>query len=238
MSVTVVAMTVLVLQHVEPEGPGRIATALDSAGHAVATAHLYTGDPVPRLTDDVRGLVVMGGPMSVGDTDRFPELADERALVGECLDAGVPVLGVCLGAQMLAAAAGARVAPGDGFELGWHPVTLTAAAAADPLFEGAPPSFTPLHWHGDVFDLPDGAVALASSELTPLQAFRIGRGSYGLLFHLEADHAQVQAMAEAFPDDLSRAPRSHAERLLDSDAAAAISPLADRVFDRWAALLH
>lgn len=227
----------LVLQHVQPEGPGRIATAIERAGHAVATARLFAGDDVPRLTDAVRGVVVMGGPMSVGDTD-VRHLADEQALLRECLDTGVPVLGVCLGAQLLAAAAGARVLPGEGFELGWHPVTLTPAAATDQLFEAAPQSFTPLHWHGDVVELPADAVALASSEMTPLQAFRLGRTAYGLLFHLEADHAQVQAMAEAFPDDLARAPRPHVERLLDSGAATAISPLADQVFSRWASLLR
>jgi GMP synthase (glutamine-hydrolysing) len=238
MSARVVVMTVLVLQHVEPEGPGRIATAIEGAGHAVATARLFVGDDVPRLTDAVGGVVVMGGPMSVGDSDRYPHLADEQALLRECLEAGVPVLGVCLGAQLLAAAAGARVLPGESFELGWHPVTLSAAAATDPLFAAAPPSFTPLHWHGDVVEPPAGAAALASSEMTPLQAFRLGRTAYGLLFHLEAGHEQVQAMAEAFPGDLARAPRSHAERLLDPRPAAAISPLADDVFSRWAGLLR
>ena len=238
MSARVVVMTVRVLQHVEPEGPGRIGTALERAGYRVETARLHAGDPVPAVTEDVAGLVVMGGPMSVGDTDRHPHLAQEQRLIRECLDSGVPLLGVCLGAQLIAAAAGARVAPGGTFELGWHPVTLTAAAATDPLFADAPSSFTPLHWHGDVFDLPHGAVALASSATTRLQAFRLGRTAYGLLFHLEADHAQVEAMSRAFPDDLARAPRTDADRLLDPAAAAAISPLADRVFSRWATLMQ
>jgi GMP synthase-like glutamine amidotransferase len=175
--------------------------------------------------------------MSVGDTDRYPHLAGEQALILTCLERGVPLLGVCLGAQLLGSAAGARVVPGESVELGWHPVTLTERAATDTLFAGAPCSFTPLHWHSDVVELPDDAVALASSELTALQAFRLGRTAYGLLFHLEADHSQVEVMAEAFPDDLARAPRSHAERLRDPSAAAAVRPVADQVFDRWAALL-
>ena len=229
-------MTVFVLQHVAPEGPGRIADALSRAGHALTTVHLYAGDPVPTSLDDVSGLVVMGGPMSVGDTAAYPHLAHERRLIASCLRADLPVLGVCLGAQLLAAEAGGSVRAAAGVELGWQPVTLTPDASDDPVFDDVPSPFHPLHWHGDEFDLPPNAVALASSDMTRVQAFRTGGHAYGLLFHLEVDAGQVAAMVQAFPDDLVRAAAQPAD-VLDPQRPLAVQPVADRVFERWASLL-
>lgn len=228
-------MAVLVLQHVAVEGPGRIADALDRAGHTTRTVALHEGQHVPVSLDGIDGVVVMGGPMSVHDTDDFPHLLAEQDLISDCLDAGVPMLGVCLGAQLIAATAGASVTRGDVMELGWLPVTRTDRA--DPVLHDLPSTFTPLHWHQDVLALPDGAVSLASSALTEHQAFRLGETTYGLLFHLEADHAQVRAMAQAFPDDVSRAGYPVAQ-LLDPAPAAAIAAAARAVLDRWVSLLR
>lgn len=227
-------MAVLVLQHVAVEGPGRIADALSRAGRTTRAVRLHEGQPVPVDLDGVDGVVVMGGPMSVHDTAAFPHLLDERDLISDCLDAGVPMLGVCLGAQLIAATAGAAVTRGDEMELGWLPVTRTDQR--DPVLHDLPPTFTPLHWHQDVFALPQGAVSLASSAVTEHQAFRLGETAYGLLFHLEADHAQVAAMAQAFPEDVSRSAYP-LERLLDPAPAASIATVADAVLDRWVALL-
>jgi len=227
-------VVVPVLQHVAVEGPGRIAAALDRAGHQTRTVRLDRGDPVPVGPAGLDGLVVLGGPMGVRDVDDYPHLRAELDLLADCVDAGVPVLGICLGSQLLAAALGAAVAPSGSLELGWLPVQHLPGAAADPLLSPLPDPFPALHWHGDVLDLPAGATPLARSERTHLQAFRVGSTAYGLLFHLEAEPAQVAAMARAFPADVT------AGGLDAADLAAEpvdVPELATGVFDRWVALL-
>lgn len=226
-------MVVPVLQHVAVEGPGRIAAALVRAGRVTRAVRLDLGDPVPVGPDGLDGLVVLGGPMGVRDVDAHPHLRAELDLLADCVDAGVPVLGVCLGSQLLAAALGAAVGPSGSLELGWRPVQHLPGAADDPVLGPLPDPFPALHWHGDVLDLPAGAVPLARSDRTDLQAFRMGDTAYGLLFHLEAEPAQVSAMARAFPDDLGAAGVTAA----DLAEPAGVARLADDLLDRWVALL-
>jgi GMP synthase (glutamine-hydrolysing) len=195
---------VRVLQHVAPEGPGRIAAALGARGFASEVTRIDLGEAVPKSLDGASALVVMGGPMGVYEADRYPHLREEQRLIERALRDGIPTLGVCLGSQLLAATLGARVYPGPQKEIGWFPVALKKDAIADPLFASAPGSFWALHWHGDVFDLPADAVSLARSDLTEHQAFRFEKNAYGLLFHLEADVDHVRGMATAFTDDLAR----------------------------------
>jgi GMP synthase (glutamine-hydrolysing) len=226
---------VIVVQHVEPEGPGLIADALASRGVRVRLVRADLGAPVPVSPGRAAGLVVMGGPMGVYEAHLHPHLRDELRLIETALRGGTPVLGVCLGSQLLAAALGARVAPSGSREIGWLDVDLLAAAAGDPLLGAAPPRFTPLHWHGDVFELPRGAVALARSALTPYQAFRHGDSAWGLLFHLEATAAQVTAMLHAFGDEV-RAAGVSAEALAAAapDRLAALAPIARQAFTAFA----
>jgi GMP synthase (glutamine-hydrolysing) len=228
---------VIVLQHVAVEGPGRLGAALVRAGLELEIVPIHAGAPVPASLGGAPALVVMGGPMGVYEADRHPHLTDELRLIREAIDAGVPTIGICLGSQLLAAALGAEVAPSGRQEIGWLPVTLADGAAGDPLLGGVAPTFAPLHWHGDVFALPAGAVALARSALTELQAFRAGARAWGFLFHLEADAAQVAAMADTFHNDLDGAGIDADALVAASPAAAAsIAALADEVFDRFAAL--
>lgn len=180
---------VLVVQHVEWEGPHRIAAACARAGLAIVIHRPLAGEPLP----DPRGLagvVMMGGPMNVDDVRAHPPLATERAWMEDVLAAEVPALGVCLGAQMLARALGAAVVPGAAPEIGWAPVRVRDRD--DPLLGALSPETVVLHWHGDVFDTPPGARALADSAATPCQAFRYG-DAWGVLFHAEADAALVKA---------------------------------------------
>jgi GMP synthase (glutamine-hydrolysing) len=230
---------VRVLQHIAPEGPGLIADALAARGIDVAVTRGDLGEPIPDTTGDAVGLLVMGGPMGVYEADRYPFLSEEQRLIERALTAEVPVLGVCLGSQLLAATLGARVAPGPRKEIGWLDVFTTEGASSDPLLGSAPARFRALHWHGDAFELPDGAVSLARSELTAFQAFRWGRCAHGLLFHLEAGPDQVEAMAHLFADELAESEIDPAALIADtSSAARASAPIAAAVFGAWAATLR
>ena len=227
-------MAVIILQHVAVEGPGRIGAALDRAGQPWRVLALHDGQDVPVGPAGLDGLVVMGGPMGVHDAERFPHLVDEQNLIADCLDAGVPMLGVCLGSQLIAATLGADVTPGPVLELGWEQVRLTPDGTADSVLGQLPPAFTPLHWHGDRYALPPGADHLAGSEQTEVQAFRVGDSTYGLLFHLEVDAQQTAAMAAAFPDDLTQAGTTARE--LQGGSAGMPTAAADRAFDAWVSL--
>lgn len=177
----------LAIQHVPWETPHRI---LDACGAlAVHTVKPLAGQALPPH-DEVAGAVVMGGPMNVDEVERFPALAAEREWLAEAVRRELPLFGICLGAQLLARALGAEVRPGEGKEIGFAAVEV--ADGDDPVLGGLAPGVEALHWHGDVFDLPDGAQHLASSGLTANQAFRVGN-AWGVLFHPEADFALVEA---------------------------------------------
>lgn len=200
--------TLLAIQHVPWETPHRILDACHNLH--VHTVKPLAGQPLPAH-DEVAGAVVMGGPMNVDETDRHPELAAEREWLAEALHREMPLLGICLGAQLLARALGAEVRPGEGPELGFAPVEIDAPD--DPILGGLAPSTTVLHWHGDVFDLPEGAAALATSAKTEIQAFRKGN-AWGVLFHPEADFALLEAWL-AVPEMV----REACEALGDAGAA-------------------
>lgn len=142
--------------------------------------------------------------MGVYEEDRYPWLRDEHQLLQEAIALDLPTLGVCLGSQLIAKAAGARVGPGPEKEIGWYSLMLTPEGKRDPLFLGFPSTFDAFEWHGDVFDLPPGSVGLVSSARYPTQAFRVGHRVYGLLFHLEVTASMVRKMVEAFGDELAR----------------------------------
>ena len=217
-----------ILQHTDAEGPGLLGERMRARGLTWRLVRCHRGDPVPATPG--RALVVLGGPMGVYEAERHPHLADEMKLIRAAVAAGVPVLGICLGSQLLAAALGGQVMPGPARELGWLPVT---SLADDPVLAPLGPVFTPLVWHGDVFTLPPGAVALARSEVTELQAFRLG-SAHGLLFHLEADLAQITRMARAFPDELASVGLSEAELVAASERhVGELRPSAEQALDVW-----
>jgi len=194
-------------QHAPHEGPGLVAPALADAGVALRVTRLDRGEGLPGL-DDLGGVVVMGGPMGVHDDRQHPWLADERTWIAEAVDRGMAVLGVCLGAQQLAAALGAPVVAGPGPEVGPGQVTLSAEGRADPVLGPDGPGLAVVHWHGDTFGIPGGAVRLASSDRYSNQAFRYGARAYGLQFHVEVDGALARQWAPELPAGVTLDPAS------------------------------
>ncbi|MBI4482983.1 MAG: gamma-glutamyl-gamma-aminobutyrate hydrolase family protein, partial [Acidobacteria bacterium] len=186
---------------------------------------------------DAVGLIVMGGPMGVYDRARYPFLVDEMRLMEQALQARKPVLGVCLGSQLLAATLGGAVTRGKRKEIGWHAVTLTESGRTDRLWTGVKPSFMGYHWHGDVFQLPAGAVSLASSVLTECQAFRYGHNAYGFLFHLEVTEEIIEDMVRTFADELREAGMDGREMVAEGrNYLPDLHRIGGLVFQRWASL--
>jgi GMP synthase (glutamine-hydrolysing) len=207
--------TLLVVQHVPWEGPHRILEAFD--GLPVRMAQPLDGDPLPDPAE-VAGALLMGGPMGVGDTEIHPPLATEREWLSVAIAARTPILGVCLGAQLIASALGADVRAGPAAEIGF--ATVRIRDPADPILGPLAPDATVLHWHSEVFDLPEEAELLAWSAQTPVQAFRFAN-AWGVLFHPEADSALVErwlAVAE-MADDARDALGPDAASILRSQAA-------------------
>jgi len=192
------------LQHVAFEGPAAIADWARDRGHALTGTRLDRGEPLPGVAD-FDWLVVMGGPMSVADVGEYPWMAAELQLIRETVAAGRRVLGVCLGAQLMAHALGARVYRAANKEIGWFTVEAIKGATND-TFDGFPPRFTPLHWHSDTFELPAGAIHLVRGPACPNQAFQLGPRVLGLQFHLEATPESVAALVDHCAEEIGDGP--------------------------------
>ena len=232
--------TLLAVQHIACEPPAAFEDELRSRGLELVRAQLDEGDPLPDWRE-YAGLIVMGGPMGAYEEQDHPWLVDEKRAIAAAAQAGHPVWGVCLGAQLLAAALGAEVYPGAEAEVGLLGVELTEAAYTDPVFSAAPPSFPTLQWHGDTFDLPPGATLLASSLAYRNQAFAYKR-AYGLQFHLEVspELAAEWGAVPAYEASLEAIKGPGAlDRLVDEVGAHAHAtlPLGRELFGRWLELV-
>lgn len=198
-------MRVRVLQHVPFEGPAALAPALRSAGHELAVTRLDAREPLPVLAE-LDWLIVLGGPMSVHDEAEHAWLAPEKRLVRAAVEGGRRVLGVCLGAQLVAASLGAAVTRNPEREIGWFPVERAPGAEASRFGHVLPARFPAFHWHGESFALPPGAVRLARSEACAEQAFAIGERVVGLQFHVETTRQAAEALVRHCADELAPGP--------------------------------
>ncbi|HZT69175.1 MAG TPA: type 1 glutamine amidotransferase [Terriglobia bacterium] len=194
-----------IIQHVPFEGPGAIAEWAQVRGHSISRTEQWRDERLPSM-EEFDLLVMMGGPMSANDDREFPWLAAEKRFITEAVEGRKAVLGVCLGAQLVANVLGARVYRNPEKEVGWFPVRLTHEAAKSQMFSGFPPTMTVLHWHGETFDLPVGAVRLAESEFCHNQAFEIGGRVLGLQFHMEVLPEGLESLIENCSADLMPGP--------------------------------
>ncbi|HHL40834.1 MAG TPA: type 1 glutamine amidotransferase [Deltaproteobacteria bacterium] len=226
---------VLIIQQVPHEGPGTLGRIMERAGIETELVKVCAGAKTPGRADRYSAVVVLGGPMGVYEEKRYPFLTAEIRLIESALRSGVPVMGICLGAQLLARAAGAAVFRRPEREIGWYDIDLTDEGRADRLLFGLPRRMKVFQWHGDTFDIPPGAVRLASSRLFENQLFRIGP-SYGFQFHLEVTESMILQWLEVNGDELA-----DLSGTIDPAAVRARTPLltetlrryAEAVFSRW-----
>ena len=229
---------VLFIQHGEVDKPGLLAEVLALEAVDLEVAHPYTGAALPQDLRGFSGLALGGGGQSAWEIAAHPYLEREAELVREAVANGKPVLGLCLGGQILARALGAEVRRAPAKEIGFFPVTMAHAAASDPLARVFPRSFGATHWHGDVFDLPVGAVGLASTRATPRQMFRFGSNCYGFQFHPEMTPALFEELVRD-EEDWFRTEGLDAEALVGEAAEVLprLEPSARVFFKAWAGLL-
>jgi len=228
-------MRIACLQHVEYEGPAGIARWAAARGHALHVVRLYDGDALPEPVDfDL--LVMMGGPMSVNDEDRFAWLRPEKQLICEALDDGLRVLGICLGAQLIANALGARVYRGMYKEIGWLPIERVPGPAADILQIGDWPEV--FHWHGETFDLPNGAGHWARSAGYTNQAFLYQRRALGMQFHLEVTLESARLLVQHGGAEIGNGPYEQPAGSLAAmpERFTRLEPLLTGVLDRFVSL--
>jgi GMP synthase-like glutamine amidotransferase len=193
-------MNALIIKHVEIEGPGLIEYCLMQENISYQILNLKPGVHFPKL-DDFTHIVVLGGPMNVYEEDRFPFLREEDLFIKETIQRGKTTLGICLGAQLIAKALGAKVLKSPVKEIGWYDVSLTQIGSQDPLFSNLPKTFPVFQWHEDTFEIPKSGKLIATSSSVPHQAFRYGEDTYGLQFHLEVTEEMIEEWMETYEEE-------------------------------------
>jgi GMP synthase (glutamine-hydrolysing) len=228
----------LVFQHVAAEPLGSLDPLIRRRGHRIRFKNFDRHPDAQLNVDRYRGLVVLGGPMNVEDHPQRPHLANEMRAIERMLEQGKPVLGICLGAQLLAHVLGAPVRRNEVPEIGWYPLQKTAAGMADPVLAPLQPDTPVFQWHGCRFDIPEGAVHLARSETCEQQAFRWGEKAYGFQFHLEMDEPLIERWlaTPGYRAELERREGLHDEAAIRAhtrEHIAAMQSGADAVFNNF-----
>lgn len=224
--------TVIAIRHVHFEDLGTLDLVFETLGYSVRYVEAPSEDLLAPNLLDADILVILGGPIGAFDDDKYPFIKDEVHLVRQRLASDRPILGICLGAQLIARALGAKVAPMGRNEIGYSSMVLTTAGEESPLRELH--NVSVLHWHGDQFDIPEGAARLAGSEVCSNQAFSVGRNVLGLQFHLEADAERIESWLVGHASELAHSKVD--PRTIRSDAQAfkaQLASAAQRVIGRW-----
>jgi GMP synthase (glutamine-hydrolysing) len=229
---------ILVFQHVPYEPLGTLDPLLKEAGFRIRYVN-FGRDPHQRPSlEKYEALIVLGGPMNAHQIDTYPNLVTEVDVIREAVDSGMSVLGICLGAQLLAKALGGRVSRNDEREIGWYDVQLTEAGRADPVISSFAPTQQVFQWHEDGISLPDGVLHLARSAASPVQAFRYGDHAYGFQFHLEVDGSLVERWLTVPDNQAMLAAEAgrvdpQAIRRQTADSIDALQALSRETFSRW-----
>lgn len=226
-------MNIHSIHHVAFEGLGSIEAWARQNGHTLTATRPYLSESFPPV-EEVGLLIVMGGPMNIYEEDKYPWLAEEKRFLGQAIGEGRPIIGICLGAQLLADVLGARVFANSHKEIGWFPVQMTKAAETSRAFAAFPQSFTAFHWHGDTFDIPAGAKHIARSAACENQAFIYNERIVGLQFHLETTPASAQQLIANCGDEIvpGRYIEDSKQMLADSGRFAAINDLMQALLAR------
>lgn len=230
-------MNIHYLQHVSFEGLGYIGIWLKEHDHNITSTRFFEKSHHLPNVEEIDAVIVMGGPMSVYDEDKYPFLKEEKAFIKNCIREGKKILGICLGAQLIADCLGAKVNKAPHTEIGWFPVTPTAESRQIPwfyeLFRDAPTVF---HWHGDKFDIPEGSLDLLSSEANTNQAFYYSEKIIGLQFHLEVIQDTVMLMLKNGISELQESPYQQTTTLIQNgvkNSGRACNEIMSAILHQW-----
>ena len=189
---------ILILKHIEIEGPETIGQFFTDEGFEAKVLDLHKGDRLPKTFDHLDAVISLGGPMNVYEEDKYPFLKEENVFLRGILERGIPFMGICLGGQLLAKASGSKVGRSPEKEIGFSPVQLTVAGKKDPLFQGVAGPLDVFQWHEDMFEVPAAGTLLASSSVCPNQAFRVGKCAYGVQFHIEITDKSIREWSDEY----------------------------------------
>ncbi len=200
---------ILVVKHIDIEGPGSIEeffrnTAWNIKAIDFKAVDLSMGEKLPESLVGIDAIITLGGPMNVYEEEKYPFLKDEDEFLKKAIKEEIPILGICLGAQLLAKACGAKVKKAASKEVGWYKVNLTDEGKKDPLFKNLPPELTVFQWHEDTFEIPKGGLLLVEGASCPNQAFRFGKAAYGLQFHVEVTPDIIESWINKYVAESSR----------------------------------
>jgi GMP synthase (glutamine-hydrolysing) len=196
---------IVVVKHVENEGPGLIENLFKRNGWEIETVELAKGEALPESLKNVAAVIMLGGPMSANDIVTYPFLQNELAFIEKVLKEETPFLGICLGAQLLAKACGGEVFKAPHEEIGWYPIDVTENGQKDILFRDVSKNIVVFQWHEDTFAIPHNGRHLAQSDLCINQAFKVGNNAYGLQFHIEVTPDMVKSWMEGVREDVDAA---------------------------------
>lgn len=206
---------ILIIKHIDIEGPGTLGDFLKAQGEPFRIVELGAGEQLPSDCGSFKAVVVLGGPMNVDEEDRYPFLKAENIFLQKVLKAGVPFLGICLGSQLLAKAAGAKVVKSPVKEIGWYHIQLTAQGERDPFFSGFQAQDPVYQWHGDMFQIPCAGQLLASAQGCPHQALKVGTNAYGLQFHIEITDKSIKEWCEEYCETDLPGRLGHAQSMME-----------------------
>jgi len=206
---------ILIVKHIDIEGPGTLGDFFKAKGEPFHTIELGAGETLPADPRIFKAVVVLGGPMNVDEEDRFSFLKPENEFIQKVLKANIPYLGICLGSQLLAKAAGARVVRSPVKEIGWYQVQLTDQGKQDPLFSDFNEKDPIYHWHGDMFQIPTNGQLLATAPGCPHQALKVGKNAYGLQFHVEVTDKSIKEWCDEYCETDLPGRSDHAQSMME-----------------------